>query len=208
MMREPTPKRCSTTVHWTLDRAELFTPKGKGESDAQTTPPFREGTGVGLSFAQLGVYFECMKNPTSTLYNVPICIQMPLDVETEALRQAVRKAVLNHSELFVHFATQEADVIQTIDTSLMNEANIDIPEQTLDETQMDAFKHEFVRPFNLSKDLLFRFAIVRTQQNLYLLSDIHHLVCDGASYDLFIHEICDLLEGRELRLSSPSGSPG
>ena len=173
-------------------------PKGKGESDAQTTPPFREGTGVGLSFAQMGVYFECMKNPTSTLYNVPICTQMPLEVETEALRQAVRKAVLNHSELFVHFATQEADVIQTIDTQQMNEANINIPEQTLDESQMDAFKHEFVRPFNLSKDLLFRFAIVRTMKNVYLLSDIHHLVCDGASYDLFIHELCDLLEGREI----------
>ena len=153
---------------------------------------------VPLSFAQMGVYFECMKNPTSTLYNVPICTQMPLEVETEALRQAVRKAVLNHSELFVHFATQEADVIQTIDTQQMNEANINIPEQTLDESQMDAFKHEFVRPFNLSKDLLFRFAIVRTEKNVYLLSDIHHLVCDGASYDLFIHELCDLLEGREI----------
>ena len=151
-----------------------------------------------LSFAQLGVYFECMKNPTSTLYNVPICTQMPLDVETEALRQAVRKAVLNHSELFVHFATQEAEVIQTIDEKMMNEANIDVPEKALEEAQMDAFKHEFVQPFNLQKDLLFRFAIVRTEQHLYLLSDIHHLVCDGASYDLFIHEICDLLEGKEI----------
>lgn len=173
-------------------------PRGKGESDAQTTPPFREGTGVGLSYAQMGVYFECMKNPTSTLYNVPICIQMPLDVETEALRQAVRKAVLNHSELFVHFATQEADVIQTINTQQMNEANIDVPEKALEEAQMEGFKHEFVQPFNLQKDLLFRFVIVRTEKNLYLLSDIHHLVCDGASYDLFIHEICDLLEGKEI----------
>ncbi len=173
-------------------------PTGKGESDAQTTPPFREGTGVGLSFAQMGVYFECMKNPTSTLYNVPICTQMPLDVETEALRQAVRKAVLNHSELFVHFATQEADVIQTIDEKMMNEAAIDIPEKALEEAQMEGFKHEFVQPFNLQKDLLFRFFIVRTEKNLYLLSDIHHLVCDGASYDLFIHEICDLLEGKEI----------
>ena len=173
-------------------------PKGKGESDAQTTPPFREGTGVGLSFAQLGVYFECMKNPTSTLYNVPICTQMPLDVETDALQQAVRKAVLNHSELFVHFATREAEVIQTIDTQQMNEAAIDVPEKALEEAQMDAFKHEFVQPFNLQKDLLFRFVIVRTEQHLYLLSDIHHLVCDGASYDLFIHEICDLLEGKEI----------
>ena len=151
-----------------------------------------------LSFAQLGVYFECMKNPTSTLYNVPICTQMPLDVETEALRQAVRKAVLNHSELFVHFATQEANVIQTIDEQMMNEAHIDVPEKELEEAQMDAFKHEFVQPFNLQKDLLFRFFIVRTEKNLYLLSDIHHLVCDGASYDLFIHEICDLLEGKEI----------
>ena len=151
-----------------------------------------------LSFAQMGVYFECMKNPTSTLYNVPICTQMPLDVETDALRQAVRKAVLNHFELFVHFATQEAEVIQTIDTQQMNEAAIDVPEKALEEAQMDAFKHEFVQPFNLQKDLLFRFVIVRTEQHLYLLSDIHHLVCDGASYDLFIHEICDLLEGKEI----------
>ena len=119
-----------------------------------------------LSFAQLGVYFECMKNPTSTLYNVPICIQMPLDVATEALRQAVRKAVLNHSELFVHFVTQEADVIQTIDGQMMNEAAIDIPDKELEEAQMETFKHDFVRPFNLQKDLLFRFVIVRTEKNL------------------------------------------
>ena len=167
-------------------------------SDSKPLSTLCEAVSAPLSFAQLGVYFECMKNPTSTLYNVPICIQMPLDVEADALRQAVRKAVLNHSELFVHFATQEADVIQTIDEQMMNEAAVDVPEKALEEAQMDAFKHEFVHPFNLQKDLLFRFVIVRTEKNLYLLSDIHHLVCDGASYDLFIHEICDLLEGKEI----------
>lgn len=167
-------------------------------SDSKPLSSLSEAVSAPLSFAQLGVYFECMKNPTSTLYNVPICIQMPLEVETDALRQAVRKAVLNHSELFVHFATQETDVIQTIDEQMMKEAAIDVPEKALKEAQMDAFKHEFVQPFNLQKDLLFRFAIVRTEKNLYLLSDIHHLVCDGASYDLFIHEICDLLEGKEI----------
>ena len=174
------------------DSKPLSTLSGSGLSSLS------EAVSAPLSFAQLGVYFECMKNPTSTLYNVPICIQMPLDVEADALRQAVRKAVLNHSELFVHFATQEADVIQTIDEQMMNEAAVDVPEKALEEAQMDAFKHEFVHPFNLQKDLLFRFVIVRTEKNLYLLSDIHHLVCDGASYDLFIHEICDLLEGKEI----------
>ncbi len=174
------------------DSKPLSTLSGSGLSSLS------EAVSAPLSFAQLGVYFECMKNPTSTLYNVPICTQMPLDVETEALRQAVRKAVLNHSELFVHFATQEADVIQTIDEKMMNEAAIDVPEKAIEEAQMEGFKHEFVQPFNLQKDLLFRFFIVRTEKNLYLLSDIHHLVCDGASYDLFIHDICDLLEGKEI----------
>ena len=173
--------------------------KGIKTASLKEQRPVNEVNGpVSLSFAQMGVYFECMKNPTSTLYNVPICTQMPLEVETEALRQAVRKAVLNHSELFVHFATQEAEVIQTIDEKMMNEAAIDVPEKALKEAQMEGFKHEFVQPFNLQKGLLFRFAIVRTEKNVYLLSDIHHLVCDGASYDLFIHEICDLLEGKEI----------
>ena len=55
-----------------------------------------------------------------------------------------------------------------------------------------------MRPFNLAKDVLCRFAIVRTEKAVYLLSDIHHLVCDGASYDLFIQEICNLLEGKSI----------
>ena len=42
------PQQCSTDGHRQSDRAELFTRTGKGESDAQTTPPFREGKGVGL----------------------------------------------------------------------------------------------------------------------------------------------------------------
>ena len=151
-----------------------------------------------LSFAQTGVYFECMKNPTSTLYNVPICVQFPTQVETEALRQAVRTAVLNHSELFVHFDTKDAEVVQTIDEQKMSEDNIRIPEKQIKEAEMEAYKHEFVQPFNLTKDLLFRFVIVRTEEHVYLLSDIHHLISDGASYDLFIHEICDLIEGKSI----------
>ena len=81
-------------------KAELLDESRKTKdrpSDSKPLSTLCEAVSAPLSFAQLGVYFECMKNPTSTLYNVPICIQMPLDVEADALRQAVRKAVLNHS---------------------------------------------------------------------------------------------------------------
>ena len=152
-----------------------------------------------LSFAQTGVYFECAKNPTSTLYNVPICLQLPLKTETEALRQAVRTAISNHPGLFVHFVTTEKGVTQTVDTDLLTQAGeLAIEELQQTEQELAAYKYTFVRPFNLAKDFLCRFAIVRTEKAVYLLCDIHHLVCDGASYDLFIHELCDLLEGKSI----------
>ena len=65
----------------------------------------------------------------------------------------------------------------------------------LKESELDAYRAEFVRPFNLSKDLLCRFSIVRTEAALYLYCDMHHLVCDGASYDVFFNELCALLDG-------------
>ncbi len=169
-------------------------------SDSQPSSPGQTGdlNEAPLSYSQTGVYIECLRNPASTLYNVPICTRMPLQVETEALRKAVRTAVLNHSELFARFDVKDAEVVQTIDRAKMTEAYIDVPELQLSEEQTSAYKHEFVRPFNLSKDILFRFAIVRTEKNVYLMSDIHHLICDGASYDLFIREICDVLEGRAI----------
>ena len=166
-------------------------PKGKGDGDAQTTPPFREGTGVGLSNSQTGVYFECMKNPTSTLYNIPMRAKLPLEISDEDLRAAVSQVVNNHPELFVHFRTNDTGVEQIIDKSL--EFRVESLEKK--EAELEAYRAEFVRPFNLSKDLLCRFSIVRTEKALYLYCDMHHLVCDGASYDVFFNELCALLDG-------------
>ena len=165
-------------------------PKGKGDSDAQTTPPFREGTGVGLSNSQTGVYFECMKNPTSTLYNIPMRAKLPLEISDEDLRAAVSQVVNNHPELFVHFRTNDTGVEQVVESQELR-----VESQELKEAELEAYRAEFVRPFNLSKDLLCRFSIVRTEKALYLYCDMHHLVCDGASYDVFFNELCALLDG-------------
>jgi amino acid adenylation domain-containing protein len=144
-----------------------------------------------LSHAQTGVYFECMKNPTSTLYNIPMRAKLPLEIEEEALRKAVEQVVGNHPELFVHFRTNDTGVEQIVDKSL--ELRVECLEKK--ETELETYRAEFVRPFNLSKDLLCRFSIVRTEQALYLYCDMHHLVCDGASYDVFFNELCALLDG-------------
>ena len=147
-----------------------------------------------LSYSQTGVYFECMKNPTSTLYNIPTRARLPMDITDDQLRAAVETIVNNHSELFVHFRTNDTGVEQVIDRTQV--LKIDLHQ--LKEADLDTFSAEFVRPFNLTNDLLCRFAIVRTEQALYLYSDIHHLVCDGGSYNIFFGELCTLLNGGEI----------
>lgn len=143
-----------------------------------------------LSHAQTGVYFECMKNPTSTLYNIPMRARLPLEIRDETLREAVEKVVNNHPELFVHFRTNDTGVEQIVERG-----ELIVDSRELKETELEAFRAEFVRPFNLAKDLLCRFSIVRTEEALYLYCDMHHLVCDGASYDVFFNELCTLLDG-------------
>ena len=148
---------------------------------------------AGLSFAQQGVYFECMKNPTSTLYNIPMRLTLPTDISDDEIRQAVATAVNNHPELHVHFKTNETGVVQVVE-----KGELKIESLQMREEQAEAYKTDFVRPFNLSNDLLCRFAIVRTEAHLYLYCDIHHLVCDGASYDIFFNELCALLDGQTI----------
>ena len=148
---------------------------------------------AGLSFAQQGVYFECMKNPISTLYNIPMRLTLPTDISDDELKQAVEKVVANHPELHVRFKTNETGVVQTVESGELRVESLQMTEE-----QAEAYKTEFVRPFNLSNDLLCRFAIVRTEEHLYLYCDIHHLVCDGASYDIFFNELCALLDGQTI----------
>ena len=150
-----------------------------------------EAVSFPLSYSQTGVYFECMKNPTSTLYNIPMRARLPMEITDEQLRVAVKTIANNHPELFVSFRTNDTGVEQVVDRN----RTLKIDSYQLKEADLDTFRAEFVRPFNLSNDLLCRFAIVRTEQALYLYSDIHHLVCDGGSYNIFFDELCSLLNG-------------
>ncbi len=154
-----------------------------------------EPSAVPLSYSQTGVYFDCMKNPASTLYNTALCLKFPEGTDPQALKEAVIKAVNNHPALFVHFVTDDRGVMQVMGD---RETPVEVPQSSMKEADIEEFRTGFLRPFNLGKDRLFRLEIVETEAALYLYCDFHHLVCDGYSYDLLIHEICDLMDNKEI----------
>lgn len=171
---------------------DILAGNGKHATEEQAAHPQKAiATTYPLSHSQTGVYFDCMKNPTSTIYNIPMMLEFPSETETGKLRQAAEKVVRLHPELFVHFTSDETGIVQTIDT----EQEVKIAAKEMTEEELQSFKHDFPQPFNLQKDLLIRLCVIRTEKATYLLCDMHHLVSDGASYDIFFHQLCDILNG-------------
>ena len=151
-------------------------------------------TSAPLSYAQTGVYFECLKNPTSTIYNIPYLLTYPAKTDAGKLAEAVKSVVDIHPELSVHFTTEGDAIVQTTEGSVA----VEVPITEMDDNQLATYKNEFVRPFNLQKAPLYRFEVVKTPSAIHLLLDVHHLIFDGGSADLLIRQINAALEGKTL----------
>ena len=155
-------------------------------------------TSLPLSYAQTGVYFECLKNPTSTIYNIPYLLSYPEETDAERLVEAVKQVVACHPELSVHFMTEGDQIVQTTDDTIV--PTITISEMT--DEALATYKNEFVQPFNLQRPPLYRFEVIKTESGVHLLLDVHHLVFDGGSADLFIRQISAVLEGSSIEKES------
>ena len=144
-----------------------------------------------LSYAQTGVYFECLKDPTSTIYNIPYLLTYPAEVEAEKLAAAVKGVIESHPAMSAHFTTEGDKIVQTIEDC----APVEVPVTTMSDDELVEYKHDFVQPFNLQKAPLYRAVVVRTPSRTCLLIDVHHLIFDGGSADLLIRQISSALEG-------------
>jgi amino acid adenylation domain-containing protein len=149
---------------------------------------------IPLSYAQMGVYVDSIKNPESTIYNTPVIARFPKDVDVKLLSKAVETLVKTHPQLQAHFGSAGSDIIQIVDL----EQPVEIAQSQCKEEDIPRYKWEFVKPFNLRQGPLYRMEIVTTEQWVYLMMDIHHLVVDGGSFDLILSQLFDLLNGKEI----------
>ncbi len=171
---------------------------GTVETQNLASPAQEARNSAPLSYAQTGVYFDCLKNPASTIYNIPYLLFYPEGIEANRLADAVKRVIEAHPELNVHFTTEGDSIIQTTVDSVPIE--VDITEMT--EEELAKYKNEFVRPFNLQKPPLYRAEVVKTPAGVNLLLDVHHLIFDGGSADLLIRQINALLEGNTIEKES------
>ncbi len=143
-----------------------------------------------LSSNQLGIYYEVMKNPEALMYNMPLCYSFE-SIDADRLKAAVEKAVNCHRYMNTHIAIKNGELMQIRD----DDALPDIPIKEMPAEEFGKYRNGFVKPFNLHKDRLYRFEIIRSDGRTYLLSDIHHIIFDGLSRGLFIDTVSKAYDG-------------
>lgn len=136
-----------------------------------------------LSMTQMGIFIESEKHPGTTVYNIPVLLEIQGSVDKHRLCEAIRKAVAAHPYLFMKPEERDGEVCAVRRDDHSFEAKLINCKRLPDEADL-------VRPFALlSDDILFRAEIYDTDEGLYLFLDTHHIISDGGSLDILTRDI-------------------
>ncbi|MBQ0083223.1 MAG: amino acid adenylation domain-containing protein [Clostridiales bacterium] len=135
-----------------------------------------------LTNSALGVYLECMENPSSVMYNILFSVDLPLSTDIKRFKEAVKTVVEAHPSLMVNLK-----VVNGVPSFVQANHEIKIEEIETDDTEKEI--SGFARPFDLENDPLFRFAVIRSEKKTVFVFDIHHTVFDGTSLKVFVNQI-------------------
>ena len=162
-----------------------------GQAGGQTGAAHRTDSPQPLTFQQAGVYFECMKAPQATLYNIPMMWTLPATLDPEQVRSAAEQVLRCHSVVNSRFEMKDGQVVLVpVEAEPQVDLEIIAPEALVD------YKAGFMQPFDLNTGPLYRVSVVKSGEQLYLFTDFHHLVFDGRSYDIFITQLTAALAGQ------------
>lgn len=138
-----------------------------------------------LTANQLGLYFACIKEPGTLMYNIPFILSAAGGIDAAKLRQAVLDVVEAHSYVKTHLVMEGSDPMQV----RADDLEIDVPVRECSGEEYEELRKHFVRPFNFFEGPLFRMEICRTPGKVRLLCDFHHMIFDGGSMDIFLRDL-------------------
>ena len=154
-----------------------------------------------LTGSQKGIFAECMKNPESTVYNIPFLFELESSVDVQKLSDAISQMIAAHPYLLTKvYLSDSGEMVQ----KPCEEAFVPEVVRTTNE-QFEKIKDELVRPFKLEKGRLFRAGIYVTEDRKYLFTDFHHILADGNSYDIIFEDIDRAYLGEKLEKESYTG---
>ena len=164
-----------------------------------TVPPIlprTKDTEPPLSFAQQRLWFLDQLQPNSALYNIPMVLRLQGNLNQGALEQSLWSICDRHEVLRTNFVTingQPTQIIQTTRETISVVDLQDLPIQEQAEKTQQLKQKQATQPFDLAKESLIRITLVVLSETEHLLLVcMHHIISDGWSIEVFIHELTTL----------------
>lgn len=145
-----------------------------------------------LSAAQLRVWFDMELHPETTLYNTADCIEIEGQVDHGLLAAAIREAVDSSAALRVRFGRRGGAPVQYVD----DEVSFTVPFVDLSRNAnpraaaLEWMESERLRPYDLERGPLFRFALLQLSSQRFLwMTAGHHLILDAVGWAEVAREV-------------------
>ncbi|BBD64374.1 amino acid adenylation domain-containing protein [Nostoc commune NIES-4072] len=154
-----------------------------------------------LSFAQQRLWFLDRLEPGNPAYNISLAINLKGQLEVTPLEQSLNEVIQRHETLRTTFSTVNGQSVQIIASSLKLSLSV-IDYQNAAVQQL--LTQQSQQPFDLIQGPLLRAKLLRLEQQEHvLLLEMHHIISDGWSVEVFLQEIALLYKAFLTRSSSP-----
>ncbi len=157
-----------------------------------------------LSSAQQRLYILHQVEKDFIGYNETFLIVMEGELDKEKFHQAIHRLIKIHESLRTSFETVNDEPVQRIYNEVKFAIDYDEPGHrgkrmpAANCWQPESIIKDFVRPFDLSRAPLMRLGLIEAGKEKHILIyDIHHIITDGTSMNLFLRDLLVLYGGDE-----------
>ncbi|HZR43345.1 MAG TPA: amino acid adenylation domain-containing protein [Ktedonobacteraceae bacterium] len=171
----------------------------RGDDQGRTLAmvPLRRDHLPRLSFAQQRLWFLEQLEAGNPLYNMTGALRLQGPLVVQVLEQCLQELVQRQESLRTTFGMELGHPVQIIAPALISSLPIydisRLPEGVRDEKVVVVANTEASRLFDLAQGPLFRWMLVRLDQNDHLLLvTMHHIITDGWSMNTLIKELMEL----------------
>ncbi|WP_243902384.1 condensation domain-containing protein [Aetokthonos hydrillicola] len=178
-------------------KAELiaFLRQASDSASLQIPPiqPIERNGHLPLSFAQQRLWFLHQFEPESTSNNMPVVVRFTGSLDVEALEKSIQTVVRRQEVLRTRFPAVNGQPTVVIEDNVnITLPLIDLrqlPDQERDAEALKLATQEARQPFDLINGPILRIKLFRLRDDEHLLIwNLHCIVCDGASSDVFYQD--------------------
>lgn len=156
--------------------------------------PVQEKEYYETSSAQKRMFTLSRFEPESTSYNISRALIIKAPIDRDKCRKAFDELVERHEILRTSFKLVDGEIYQ-----IVNQPKLCFTYEELSSDEVDLKISQFVKPFELSESPLLRCGLFRLSENSsVLVLDIHHIIADGTSMEIFIREFMLIYQGEKL----------